>query len=129
MILYAAEFIFRLSLGFKAGKDKSHVIHRRSTNNAKLKTEQNKSLTCYTRRIIPPKAQIAVQNIQASGPFVLLYQLDPKRCVLLEAGHMLLSDGGLFFSEFADEDIHPQRLRACLLVCMCGERASESERD
>lgn len=109
MILYAAKFIFQLSLGFKAGKDKSHVILGRNNNNAKLKTvpKKEKSPTCSIRQIILPKAQTAVQNIQANGPFVLLYQLDPKRCVPLEAGHMLLSDVGLFFSEFTDEDIRP----------------------
>lgn len=69
--------------------------------------------------MIPPRAQTAVQNIQATGPFVLLYQLEPKRCVPLEVGHMLLSDGGLFFSEFTNEDMRPSRLRACLLVCIC----------
>lgn len=57
-----------------------------------------------------------------------MYQLELKRCIPLEAGHMLLSDG-LFFSEFTDEDIHPSRLRACLLACMRRERASQSERD
>lgn len=31
---------------------------------------------------------------------------------------MLPSDGGLFFSEFTDEDIHPKRMRACLPVCV-----------
>lgn len=69
MILYAAEFIFQLSLGLWAGKD-NHIILRRN-NNAKLKIVQNKkSLTCYIEQIIPPKAQTAVQNIQATGPFV-----------------------------------------------------------
>ena len=71
------------------------------------------------RQIITLKAQTAVLNIQATGPFVLLYQLEPRRGVPLEAGHMLLSDGGLFFSEFTDEDIRPQRPTACLLACVC----------
>lgn len=71
MILDAAEFILRLSLGLKAGKDKSHAILRRSNNNTKVHCKTFK-LMCY----------------------VLLYWLVPKRCVPLEAGHVF-SNGDL----------------------------------
>lgn len=103
MILYVAEFVSELSLESKL----SCIILRGRNNNANLKFLQKKVSFVIFGKFSHPKAQTAVQNIQANGPFVLLYQLEPKRCVPLDADHMLLSDGGLFFYEFTDEDIHP----------------------
>lgn len=103
MILYAAEFIFQSSLGFKPGNYKSHIILSRNNNNAKLKIVRKSHSSANNST----QSSDGGANIQATGPFVLLYQSEPKRCVPLEVGHMLLSDGGLFFSEFTDEDIPP----------------------
>lgn len=84
--------------------------------------------------ILHPDAATTMQKLSAkhSGWWFICVNVlfsAQEMCSIRSRPYVFKWRFGLFFPKFTDEDIHPRRLRACLLVCLWGamwQKKSES---